>query len=256
VALTCTAVYYQDLVILQNTAALLGKTEDARGYEASAQAVRAAFNARFLHEDTNEYEKGSQTANAMPLAVGLVPQERRAAVLQNLVRTIEENHDRVTAGDVGFSYVVKALTDAGACEVLYGMATQADGPGYVDQLRKGATTLTEAWDALATSSQNHLMLGHIEAWFYRGLGGIQADEPGFKHFFLRPEFPKELDWVRTWHESPYGRIVSEWKRQGTKISVTCEVPAGSSAKLEVFGASETLGPGRYTRVFDAPATQP
>jgi hypothetical protein len=255
-ALTCTAVYYQDLAILQNTAALLGKTDDAQRYEASAQAVRAAFNARFLHDDTNEYEKGSQTANAMPLAVGLVPEDRRAAVLRNLVRTIEENHDRVTAGDVGFSYVVKALTDANACEVLYGLATQADGPGYVDQLRKGATTLTEAWDARPASSQNHLMLGHIEAWFYRGLGGIQTDGPGFKHFFLRPEFPKELDWVRTWHQSPYGRIVSEWKREGTKISVTCEVPAGSSATLWVFGASEALGPGHYTRVFDIPATQP
>ncbi len=67
---------------------------------------------------------------------------------------------------------------------------------------------------LATSSQNHLMLGHIEAWFYRGLGGIQADEAGFRHFFLRPEFPKELAWVKTWHESGHGRIVSEWRRVG------------------------------------------
>jgi alpha-L-rhamnosidase len=255
-ALTCTATYYQDLIILQNTAELLGQTEDARQYEATAQTVRTAFNTKFLHESTSQYELGSQTANAMPLAVGLVPDDRRAAVLQNLIHSVEENHHHVTAGDVGFSYVVKALTDAGACETLYGMATQADGPGYVDQLRKGATTLTEAWDALPSSSQNHLMLGHIEAWFYRGLGGIQADEPGFKHFFLRPEFPAELEWVRTWHQSPYGRIVSEWKRQGPKITVTCEVPNGSSATLSAFGTSETLGPGHYTRTFDIPASQP
>ncbi len=248
-ALTCTAVYYQDLLILQKTAALLGKTDDAQQYGAAAQAVRTAFNARFLHDDTNQYEKGSQTANAMPLAVGLVPDDRRAAVLQNLVRSIDDNHDRVTAGDVGFSYVVQALTDANASEVLYRMATQSDGPGYVDQLRKGATTLTEAWNALPSSSQNHLMLGHIEAWFYRGLGGIQPDGPGFKHFFLRPQFPKELDWVRTWHQTPYGRIVSEWKRDGSKISLTFDVPPGTSATLSALGASEELTPGHYTRTF-------
>jgi hypothetical protein len=256
VALTCTATYYQDLVILQNVATLLGKTEEAGQYEALAKGVRSAFNERFLHEATNQYEYGSQTATAMPLAVGLVPEERRSAVLRNLVESIEANHFRVTAGDVGFSYVVKALTDAGACEVLYHMASQADGPGYVDQLHKGATALTEAWDALATSSQNHLMLGHIEAWFYRGLGGIQADTAGFEHFYLRPEFPKELDWVRTWHESPHGRIVSEWKREGNTIVVSCEVPAGSSATLVVSGVSELLGPGRYRRVFEVAATQP
>ncbi len=91
--LTCTAVYYQDLVIMEKTAELLGKEEDAKKYEGRAAAVREAFNTTFLHEDTNEYEKGSQTANAMPLAVGLVPEERRGAVLANLVKSIEENHD-------------------------------------------------------------------------------------------------------------------------------------------------------------------
>ena len=48
-------------------------------------------------------------------------------------------------------------------------------PSYGAQLAAGATTLTEAWDANPASSQNHCMLGHVEEWFYSGLGGIRLD---------------------------------------------------------------------------------
>jgi alpha-L-rhamnosidase len=257
-ALTCTATWYQDLIILQKTAALLDKTDDAKFFADRAAAVKTAFNGKFFHPDTNQYENGSQTANAVPLVVNLVPEEKRAAVLQNLVKSIRENHNRITAGDVGFSYVVRALTDAGQGDLLFDMATQSDGPGYVDQLRKGATTLTEAWDAGPASSQNHLMLGHIETWFYEGLAGIQPDSasPGFSHFFLRPQFAQELTSVEASHTTPFGRIISNWKRDGSQIICAFDIPQKTSATLTVFGTTEELGPGRYSRQFTIPTTQP
>ncbi|MGA2232350.1 MAG: family 78 glycoside hydrolase catalytic domain [Tepidisphaeraceae bacterium] len=257
-ALTCTATWYQDLIILQKTAELLGKIDDAKSFADRAAAVKTAFNQKFFHTDTNQYENGSQTANAMPLVVNLVPAESRDAVVQNLVQSIRGNHNRITAGDVGFSYVVRALTDAGQGDLLFDMATQSDGPGYVDQLRKGATTLTEAWDAGPASSQNHLMLGHIESWFYEGLGGIQLDatSPGFSHFFLRPEFPKELTFVHASHITPFGQITSNWERDGSQITCTFDIPAKASATLTVFAKTEELASGHYIRQFSIPTTQP
>jgi alpha-L-rhamnosidase len=255
-SLSATAVYYQDIVILRQTATLLGKTDDAVMFTDLAAAVKQAFNAKFFDAATAQYEQGSQTANAMPLVVGLVPEEKRAAVSENLVAAVRNNHNRVTAGDVGFSYVVRALTDANHGDVLFDLTTQTSGPGYVDQLNKGATTLTEAWDAGASSSQNHFMLGHVEAWFYRGLGGIQADpaSPAFKHFFIAPEFPPGVDRVAVSHDSPYGRIGSQWQRGNGKITVTLDIPPNTSATvtLPTVPPKQERGSGHYTFTFVLP----
>lgn len=233
VGLTATAIYYGDLVILAETARMLGKAEDARRYAALAVEVRAAFNERFFHRDTRQYDKGSQTAQAMPLVLGLVDDEERATVLGNLVRSIRTKANRVTAGDVGFMYVVRALTDAGRSDVLYDLVCQTNGPGYFEQLRKGATTLTEAWDANPRSSQNHCMLGHAEEWFYAGLAGIRPEPSaqGFKRFVIRPSVVGDLTWVKAHHDSPYGRISSSWKMAGSQFTLDVAVPPNTTATI-------------------------
>jgi hypothetical protein len=200
-----------------------------------AGEVRTAFNALFFHRDTGQYDAGSQTAQAMPLVLGLVEQDQQASVLQTLVRSIRANGNRVTAGDVGFMYVVRALTEAGRSDLLYDMVTQTNGPGYADQLRKGATTLTEAWDANPSSSQNHCMLGHAEEWFYTGLAGIRPDPsaPGFKKFIISPAMVGDLTWVKAHHDSPYGRIESSWNKSGNRLTLDVAVPPNTTATIHV-----------------------
>src|SRR5208283_2321989 len=110
-----------------------------------------------------------------PLALGMVPAGHDQAVLDNLVADIHAHGDHVTAGDIGFHYVVRALTDYVRSDVLAAMLARTDSPSYGYQLAKGATTLAEAWDTNPTGSQNHLMLGHGEEWFYRGLAGLSID---------------------------------------------------------------------------------
>jgi hypothetical protein len=233
--LTATAIYYGDIVILSEAARLSGKAQEAERYEQLAAEVRSAFNARFFHRGTGQYDTGSQTAQAMPLVLGLVEPNQRQSVLETLIRSIRTNGNRVTAGDVGFMYVVRALTDAGRSDVLFDLVTQTNGPGYADQLRKGATTLTEAWDANPASSHNHCMLGHAEEWFYRGLAGIRPEPSsrGFKRFVIQPSVVGDLTWVRAHHDSPYGRIMSAWKRSGKQFSLEAVVPPNTTATIHV-----------------------
>ena len=233
--LTATAIYYQDLVILKETAALLGKADEARQFEDQALAVKQAFNQKFFNADKNQYDLNSQTANAMPLVLGLVPDDRRAAVLEGLVAQIRAGGNCVTAGDVGFNYLMRALSDAGKGNVLYDMLIRDDGPGYAYQIKKGATSLTEAWDTNPDSSQNHCMLGHIEEWFYRGLGGISSDRsgPGFKKIIIKPQIVGDLSAANVAYDSPYGRIVSNWTRAGNKLSMLITIPFNTTATVFV-----------------------
>ena len=232
---TATAIYYQDLVILKETAALLEKADDACQFDDQARAVKEAFNREFFNADKNQYDRNSQTANAMPLVLGLVPEDRRAAVLEGLVAQIRAGGNRITAGDVGFNYLMRALSDGGYGNVLYDMLIRDGGPGYAYQLKKGATSLTEAWDTNPGSSQNHCMLGHVEEWFYRGLGGIASDRSGlgFKKIIVKPAIVGDLTWVNCHHDSPYGRIVSNWKREGDKLTMEVTIPANTTATVYV-----------------------
>jgi hypothetical protein len=230
---TATAIYYQDLTVLGQIAALLGKEDESRRYAGSANAVRSAFNARFFHPDTHTYDKGSQTALAMPLALGIVPDSERGAVLNALVADIRAHGNHVTAGDIGFHYVVVALLDGGRSDVLYDMLERTDAPSYGYQLMQGATALTEAWDANPAHSQDHFMLGDAEEWFYRGLGGIQLDlaRQGADQLVVRPVLTGKLTWVKTQYQSALGLIRSDWQRMGTTTVYNITVPPNRTAKI-------------------------
>jgi hypothetical protein len=231
--LTSTGVYYQDIAVLRQVAELLGKGQDVQGYTALSDEVRKAFTAAFFHAEKDQYDRNSQTANAMPLVVGLVEPARQAAVIENLVRNINGGGNRVTAGDIGFYYVVQALLEGGRSDVLYDMLCQTNGPGYMYQLKKNATSLTEAWDTDPASSQNHCMLGHIEEWFYGGLLGIRPGTQGFQQIIIRPQPVGDLTWAKGHYDSIYGRISSGWNRSGNKLGMDITLPANTTATVFV-----------------------
>jgi alpha-L-rhamnosidase len=233
---TASAIYYQDLTTMVRISELTGHGQDAEGYAAQAKAVRRAFNSRFFHLDTNVYDRGSQTAQAMPLVLGLVPEGHEKAVLAALVRSVRVTDDHVTAGDVGFHYVVRALTDLGRSDVLFDMLSQTDPPSYGAQLAAGATSLTEAWDANPNESQNHFMLGHAEEWFYRGLAGIDFDRsrgPG-EEIRIAPAVVGTITSASASLDSSLGRIKSSWHRDSAAsnvLTMDVKVPHGAVAKV-------------------------
>jgi alpha-L-rhamnosidase len=243
---TATGVYDEDLQAMAQIAALLGHSDDAAGYTSEAAAVRAAYNKKLFHPETNEYDRGSQTANAIPLALGIVPEGHRAAVLANLVADIRAHSNHVTAGDIGFHYVVRALTDAGRSDVLAAMMSRTDPPSYGYQLAQGATTLTEAWNANRDSSQNHFMLGHGEEWFYRGLAGISVDMARGPQdaITLAPSLLAGVHAASASYMSAMGRISLAWQRSGDAGSVEMTIPAGAQARVVLPAAQAWREDGR------------
>ena len=231
--ITATAIYYYDLTILQKTATLLGKPDDAARYGTLATAVKTAFNAAYYDAKTGQYGTGSQTANAMPLYMGLTTPENHATLQQSLLNHLKATDYRLTAGDVGYRYLLRALEGAGASEVIYRMNNRADVPGYGYQLAEEATALTESWSALRNTSNNHFMLGHLSEWLYSGLGGIQQNEavPAYKDLTIRPELVGDMTSATVQYCSPYGLVRSEWQRTGNAITLTVEVPVNSTATI-------------------------
>ena len=240
--LTATAIYYQDLQTLATTASLLGNEADAANFRDQAAQVKESFNRHLLHSGAAIYDRGSQTAQAMPLVLGLVPENLRQAVLDNLVKDIRNHGDHVTSGDIGFHYVVRALTDNGRSDVLFDMLSRNDSPSYGYQLQRGATTLTEAWDTNPRSSQNHFMLGHAEEWFYRGLAGINVDlsRPEPQQIRIRPAFLAKVPEAQAEVHTVLGTVESSWTREGSKVVWHLRIPAGSRATVTLPPAATAI----------------
>lgn len=60
------------------------------------------------------------------------------------------------------------------------------------------------------------------------------DEPGFKKFILAPYLPSGLDSVSCSYSSPLGKIVSDWKKEGTdRVIYHFIIPAGSAAMVDI-----------------------
>ncbi len=258
--LICSCFLYKDLDILCSAARMFGKDEDAEKYGAIAETVRNAVNARFLNAATGIYAGGMQTDQSLPLAFGLVPEESRQAVLQALVRRIEEDGCHINAGVHGAKFVLRVLSEGGYGELAYKMASAQDFPSWGWWLANGKTTLIENWrlDVTRDNSDNHIMFGDIAAWFHRALGGINPDpeQPGFKHIILRPCFPAGQDGFSFSYDSPYGKIEVSWTRRNRKVSLKAVIPCGASATfIYPDGHTEELPSGTHEVAIKLPRTR-
>jgi alpha-L-rhamnosidase len=233
--LTATAIYYYDVSLMASMASILNYTEDELRLIKLSNKIKDAFNKKFFNTDTRIYSTGSQTAMAMPLCVGLVNDNDREEVFKNLIDIIKENGKALTAGDIGFHFLVEALTQGGASELIYEMNNRDDVPGYGYQLKKGATALTESWAALESVSNNHLMLGHIMEWFYKGLSGIQQEKGSvaYKRIVIKPSIVGDLTEVKGKFNSPYGIIKSEWKRKEGELEMSVSIPLNATARMYI-----------------------
>ncbi len=170
----------------------------------------------------------------------------RGAVLAHLIADIRQHENHITAGDIGFRFVLMALAENNRSDVIYDLLTRTDAPSYGAQLAAGATALAEAWDANPKKSQNHLMLGHAESWFYETLAGIRIDlshSPPHQ-ITIAPTPVGDITWVSAKYDSALGPISIRWARDGSKLDVLLDVPASATLHLPNSEPRE-LNPGTH-----------
>lgn len=231
--ITATAYYYYDLGILAKVARMMGKEADAVAFDKRAVEVKKAFNDKFFDKTTKQYGTGSQTANAIAVYMDLVEPVDKAAVVDNIVKDVRAHNNGLTAGDIGYRYLLKVLDDEGRSDVIFDMNDRSDVPGYGYQLAKGATALTESWQALPSVSNNHFMLGHIMEWFYEGLAGIRPADGAvaYNKIIIRPQPVGDVTWAKANYRSAYGLISSDWKKQDKAFELNINIPANTTASV-------------------------
>lgn len=234
VPMTSTAAYSSYARIVSDTARLLSKKDDATSYARLATQVRDAFNAKWLDAQTGLYKGNYQTMQALAWALGLPPEQSRADVLARLLDDIKARKDHLNTGFVGTPYLIHTLIDSGNIDVLSRIAHAKDFPGWNTLMHDGV--FFEDWHG--GNVQMPSCGGSIGLFLIQGLGGITPDpqQPGFKHVILRPQIAQGITWVKSHHDSPYGRIESNWSRDGRNLKLHVAVPVNTTALVYVPSA--------------------
>ena len=220
--------------LLINMAGVLGKDDDAEHYQKTIERIRPKIHEAFYDAGNQHYVYDEQAYYVMPLMNGIVPDELRPAILGKLEKNIlEKNEGHLDTGMLGTYFMMEYLREIGRSDLVFTMFNQTTYPGWGYMLEQGATTLWEQWNGYW--SRIHSCFTSPCNWLYQGLAGIQADPeaPGFKNVIIKPEVVGDVTWVKAHHDSPYGRVVSSWKKEAGKLTLNVEIPPNSTATVHV-----------------------
>ena len=234
VEVTSSGYYYQNVRRMVFFAELLGRKEDAYGYQKLAENIRQAFVKKFANAD-GSFADGAQTATAAALYFKIIDEKQAVKSVKYLVEQVRAEQHKAEFGILGAKFVPRVLAEYGYADDAFEIITQKEFPGWGWQIGKGATSLWENWNG--KDSLNHIMFGDISAWMYQYPGGIRAlpDTPGFRKFIIQPSFVKKLDRVTVSYRSSYGKITSQWLRLEHQIRCQMEIPSGCSADIILPG---------------------
>ncbi|GAB1154275.1 glycoside hydrolase family 78 protein [Paenibacillus illinoisensis] len=255
VELVNTSIYYKITSIVAETAAILDIHADRDYYTELAWQINHAFHRRW-YSGEGVYGSGSQTAQLMPLALGMVPEEQRVFAVDRLVQAIAEKGGHLHTGIYGTRYLMDVLADHGHIDVALELLNKKEYPGFGYQIERGATTLWEQWSEKGgMHSHDHAMFGGISTSFYTRLAGIRADSPGYERIRIEPVIPSKLDAVRASLRTAYGAIEVAWKKEHGCLHIQTVIPEGTAATLVlphdlVTAAKQPrvheLNPGRHS----------
>jgi len=244
--LIATAYYYYLLQLMSKFASLTNNPADCATFDTEAAKVKIALNKKFYNQANASYANNTVTANILPLAFNMVPNEATEKVFINIVNKIEdENKGHISTGVIGTQWIMRWLTKYGRPDLAYRLASNTSYPSWGYMVENGATTIWELWNGNTANpsmnSQNHVMLlGDLLIWMYENIGGISSDENevAFKTIIMKPSFEVDLSFANTSYDSPYGKIISSWKKENGQLKWNITIPANTHAMVYVPAKSK------------------
>ncbi len=237
VQLIGTCHYLQCARIMETFAAEMGDKENELKYAQLAEKLKNIVKAEFWDKPVRK-KINRQTLFSTLLYHGIVPSDEVEAAKDSLAKAVQNGPSgHLNTGIFGTKYVLETLSEYDSPNRVFDMVNSTAYPGWGFMIDQGATTIWETWEESDNTFSNcHPMLGSVTEWFYRYLAGIRPipEAPGFEKFILAPTTPQGLDSVNCTYHSPYGKIVSNWKKEpngSCRFEMT--IPAGSTALVDL-----------------------
>ena len=237
------AVCFSDM---QKIARVLGKSEDENMYASKKKILQKKIHETYFNGENNTYGTGTQIDLAFPMIAGVVPGNQMEEVKGSLYRETNETwNGHFACGLVGLPVLTEWVVENQTPDLMYSMMKKRDYPGYLYMIDNGATTTWEHWNG--HRSRIHNCYNAPGSWFYQAVGGIQPLEefPAYQKVSIQPQIPEGITWAKTYKETPYGKLMVDWKINSGKMEMIIEVPVGMEAEVAIpEGTQEYLVDGK------------
>jgi alpha-L-rhamnosidase len=147
------AFYWNSTNIVMKAAKILGFDDECEQFRLRTEKIRNAFITTYFKEDGSLAIQETQTALVIALAFELFPDGLAQKLLQNLVNRIKSKQNHLDTGFVGTYLLPLVLSRYGADETAYSLLLQDTYPSWLYEVRMGATTIWERWNAILPTGQ-------------------------------------------------------------------------------------------------------
>lgn len=232
--------YAASAQIVAKAAAVLGLEETRQNYQAIADRQWQVVKEEYFTA-TGRCAVKTQTGLVLALKYHLSDNERLTE--QMLRKLLRDNKNKLNTGFVGTPLLCNVLTEHGMTDLAYRLLLNEEYPGWLHEVKLGATTVWERWNSLdengrisssGMNSLNHYSYGAVLEWIFRHVAGIDVTEqgPGGKMMRISPKVDYKLGSASAVYDSASGCYRCGWQiANGDQITVTVTVPFGAKAQV-------------------------
>lgn len=250
-----TVYYFHSVSLTAKAAEELGEQEDTQKYKGLSEKIREQI---LYHYFTPYGSLCVDTQTAYYISLYFQIYRTKEPVVEGLKKRLKKDCYQIKSGFVGAPIMCKALAEAGLVDIAYDFLFQESYPGWLYEVKMGATTIWERWNSVLPSgrisdtgmnSLNHYAYGSVAEFLYRYTAGIQELTPGYRTVRITPQPTSYLTWADCKYDSAVGVYHVRWELLDSgEIKVLAEIPFGAKALLVLPGyekGEQELESGTY-----------
>ncbi len=252
-------------------AAVLGKDKDEKKYRELAQRQWSDLKKEYFSQ-TGRCCADTQTGLLLALKYHL--SDNVEGIRQRLRFLFEKCRNTLRTGFVGTPILCKILSENGMEDIAYRLLLHEEAPGWLNEVKLGATTVWERWDSLdregkitgtGMNSLNHYSYGSILEWLFGyaagiKIGDIQAqtsntrfykndpfdaqsivENTGARYVRIEPALNWRLRRVCAECKTPSGDYMSAWELTDPQhVKIKVKIPFNCEADLILPQAGENV----------------
>ncbi|MCM1136116.1 MAG: glycoside hydrolase family 78 protein [Clostridium sp.] len=240
--------------LVAEAAAVLGRRKEEEEYRALSKEQFDIVKTEY-YSATGRCCIKTQTALLLTLKYHL--SDNTELTKKQLLKLFEDSGGKLKTGFVGTPLMCNILSDNGMDKLAYELLLNEDYPGWLHEVKLGATTVWERWNSLlddgtisgiSMNSMNHYSYGSVVEWMFRHGAGMDfgEDAPGCRCAHFSPTLNFELGKMEASYDSPSGMYKIGWEMTDeSHVTIKAAVPFGGRARLrlplapeEVYGDKE------------------
>lgn len=251
--------HYWSTKMVKEAAESLG-LEESKVYAEREKEIRNAI-LNYYFPDKKFCLEYTQTACALLLYLKLYPEGEREVITAKLAELLKKNNGHLNTGFVGTPILCMALSENGQNQLAYDLLLNEDYPGWLHEVKLGATTVWERWNSLeedgsisgtGMNSLNHYAYGSIAEWIYRYMCGLNPSIGEAVKMTIYPMPDQRLKKAEGSWRSVFGKYVCAWNwKSEQEVVCNIEVPFNANARFILpDGTEEILDCGKYEKILN------